>query len=587
MSGQIQADGTLGWEGGMDTSRSSMFIGQNQYVKSINTIIPPSLGGIACRFGIHHCDIRFNKDSEKEIFINNPVNGEGWFDSGGITYLIAVVSGFVFKFTEIAYRYFEGEIINPHERNTPDVRSWVISIPNGCIINNGYEYALYVTANTCRRTNPNIGEIGIGMMGVYCQNRLFYVDQSGKRILASDFLEPTKFTREGTGVFGFSCPDEDEVITAIAKQKSILQYAEGGNLIWSSAKDIYSADVRGSRSEWSNLQTRVGKTTETVPGFSAASSYSFESFNSNIYFRSKQFGICNIKQSEYQFVNLDSLSNESIEASYYLNNDTDWMLEQCYTKSCNSRLFTTVAPEIDEKGWVYWNGILSFHPASLYAGNTSVQRRFESVFTGVRPWCITVVKSPDRTDRMFIYSYDKDGYTRLYLMDETTDFDTDASNNRVEIQGFFETRAYTFENSFMLKKIQSNFYRLGSTSRSISFEVYSRPDTMGPWCLMWNTTHKIGRTVKKNNLFVPSPTKPQVRDFVYMTSPKFHNCHRGDACLCVQYRFEFKGPLCLEGIASYALYEKHDMTTTQHEEKTTYLEYTFRPNYYYFIQNGN
>lgn len=587
MAGELLADGTIQWEGGMDTSRSSIGINDNQYVKATNVIIPSSLGGISCRFGIHHVDLLFDSLESKEIYTNNPVTAEGSFESDGVTYLIAVSSGFVFRFTEIAYRHYYVENVNPNERQTyPDVRGWCIPIPNGIIINNGYDYALYVTESTARRTDPNKGEIGIGRMGVYVQNRLFYVDQSGRRILASDFLEPIKFTREGTNIFGFSCPDDDDVITAITKQKTILSSAEGGNLVWSSAKNIYSADVRGTRTEWANLNSRIGKTTETIPGFSAASAYSFEPFNSNIYFRSKQFGICNIKQSEYQFVNLDSLTNESIEASYYLNNDTDWMLSQCYTKNCNSRLFTTVAPEVDEKGWVYWNGILSFHPAAMYAGNSMIQRRFESVFTGVRPWCLTVSKTPQGKDRMFIHSYDKDGFTRLYMMDEATDFDTNASNQRVEIKGFIETRAYSHQNPFSLKKIQRRFYRLGSIPRTVNTTVYSRPTTMGPWSCMWEASHKVGRTVKKNNLFSPSPTKPQVRDFVYMSDESFHACHPGSACLSVQYRFEFEGPINLEAFASYALLESHESTVTDKESQTLILTYTYKPNYYYYIQDG-
>src|SRR5690606_908786 len=121
----------------------------------------------------------------------------------------------------------------------------------------GFDYPMIVTEDSVRRSNPDQGEIGIGRMGVYLQNRLFYVNQNATQILASDFAQPTKFTREFTNIFGFACPDSDEKITAIGKQKSILGGVEGGNLIWSSDRDIYSVDVRGTRSEWADLGSSI------------------------------------------------------------------------------------------------------------------------------------------------------------------------------------------------------------------------------------------------------------------------------------------------------------------------------------------
>lgn len=586
----IASDGTLSWTGGMDTSRSPEEIAENQYSKACNVIIPSSLGGISCRFGFHCASLEYESRQTENIFRKGSIQGEGYFESNGRIYAIVVIDGYVLKLKKVGQKRYYVTNINFNDRNQQTSIAWVITIPNGCIVNNGIDYPIHITENSSRRTNPSEGEIGISRMGVYVQNRLFYVDQSGRRVLASDFLQPTKFTLEGTNIFGFICPDEDEEITAITKQKSILNYAEGGNLIWSSHKDIYSADVRGTRSDWANLQSRVGKTTETVPGFSSCSSNAFESFNSNVYFRSKQYGIANIKQSEYQFVNLDTVSDQAIEASYYLDNDTDWMLDKCYMRSCNNRLFTTVAPVVREDGSVYWNGLLSFHPAANYSNVGNIPRRFESVFTGVRPWCITVIKAASFRDEMLIYSYDNDGVNRLYIMDENTNYDVNEQGSVVEIEGFIETKSYNSKAPFLLKSAESRFYRLNSIDRSLNVAVYSRPEIQGEWVEMWRTKHLVCRTLIEDGVLIPQSHKPQTRSHVSMPEEKFSNCYAlGKDYLSMQYRFEFKGPLNLESIILINKYKVFENTVAKQEQECYTIVYDFLPDYNYLInqQNGD
>lgn len=578
-------DGTVDWIGGMDTSRTPSKIFDNQYFKGVNVIIPSAGGGIKNRFGMHCASLVFDSGDTRDIYTYGVVQGEGYFESNGVTYAIVVVDGFILRISKRNHLRYYVENLNYGRQNNPNYKnSWVITVPNGCIVNNGFDYGLYVTATQARRLDPSQQEMGIGRMGVYLQNRLFMVDQSGRRILASDFLQPTKFTLEDTNIFGFGCPDEDEVITAIGKQKSILNNAEGGNLAWSSAKDIYSADVRGTRSDWANLGTRVGKTTETVPGFSACSSYSFESFNANIYFRSKQYGFCDIRQSEYQFNALDASNNQAVEASYFFDNDTDWMLERCYTRACNSRLYTTVSPQLSKDSGVYWNGILSMHPAAAYVNQGTLPRRFESVFTGVRPWCLTVVKNPSYRDQMIIHSHDRDGKNRMYIMDEESDYDLNHDGQVVEIKGFIETRAFDFKNPFSLKGSEHRLYKLGPLERTTRINVFARPQSYGEWLEIWDTKHLIGRTKLENGVLVPQNHKPQTRFRVTMPNESFGRCNpSGNSFLEIQYRIEFEGPMILDAFIVVANQQTFETATTNHEEEEITLVYSYRPDYYYSI----
>ena len=577
-------DGNVSWIGGMDTSRHPSEIADIQYAKACNLVIPDSYGGIKVRPGIHNNNINFDKKETQRIYELGTIRAQGWFESSDVIYLVVLIDGYVIRMTKRQGSTFFAECINYNSPNFyTQEYGWIITIPNGCIVNNGMDYPLYVTANQQRRLDPSKGELSIGRMGDYMHGRLFYVDQSGKQILASDFLEPTKFTLEGTNVFGFINPDAEDKIISVGRQKTVMNYAEGGNLIWSSSANIYSADVRGPRSQWSNLGTRVGKTTEVIPDFSSASSYSFESFNGNVYFRNRKFGLADLRQSYNQFNSFDSYNNQSREAAYFFSNDTDWMLKQCYTKACNSRLFTTVSPELKDDGSIIWNGILSFNPSASYIGQGALPRRFESVFTGVRPYGLTVVKEDSQRDKMYIHSYDKDGVNRLYSMEEDFDFDIAPGGQLKEIEGFLETKGYNFKNPFMLKKSTKRIYRLNEIPRSVSLCFYSRPECSGEWKAFWGTEHMIGRTRTENGRLILEEHKPQTRDFVPLTTEKFHECHSGEAFYSVQYRIEFKGPINFDSLIMSAVPVSNDITSYTHEKEKLTLIYSYRPDYYYSI----
>lgn len=578
-------DGNVSWIGGMDSSRHPTEIASVQYTNACNLIIPDSFGGIKVRPGIHNNNINFRNKQTKKIYEEGTIRAQGWFEYSGSIYLIVLVDGYVIRMNKTLGSSFYAECVNFNSRNAhPNEYGWVITIPNGCIVNNGMDYPLHITANTQRRLNPSNGELSIGRMGVYMHGRLFYVDQSSKQILASDFMEPTKFTLEGTNVIGFMNPDAEDKIVAIGKQKTVMNYAEGGNLIWSSYSNIYSADVRGPRSVWANLQTRIGKTTEVIPDYSAASSYSFESFNGNIYFRSRKFGLADLAQTSNQFNSFDSYYNQSREASYYFSNDTDWMLSKCYTRSCNGRLFTTTSPELKNDGSVIWNGILSFNPSAAYVNQGSIPRRFESVFTGVRPYGLTVVKGEDEMDKMYIHSYDSDGVNRLYSMEENSDFDIAPGGQVKEIEGFLVTKGYNFNNPFLLKKAVKRVYRLNETPRTVNVCFYSRPESSGEWIYFWGTDHKIGRTRIDERELIIENHKPQTRNFVSMTDEKFSSCHKGDSFYSIQYRLEFKGPINLDAFIVTATLFSNDSTPWRHEKEELTLIHSYRKDYNYSIR---
>jgi hypothetical protein len=278
------------------------------------------------------------------------------------------------------------------------------------------------------------------------------------------------------------------------------------------------------------------------------------------------------------------MNQQAIEASYYLDNDTDWMLHRCYTRACNNRLFTTVAPQLDATGAIFWTGILSYNPAARYSNEIGDPRRYESVFTGVRPWCLTVLQDNDHRDRLYIHSHDEDGVNRLYAIDEDSDYDINHRGEVIEVKGFIETRAYYFENPYIMKSIDRRFYRIKKMNRTINIKFFSRAEVFGEWNEMSNKTHLTCRTkLDDNGVFVPTTSHPQSRAYVMLPSEKLGNCYPGKNVTLIQYRIEFTGPMSLEFVAMSATQQAYESTVSKDETICSIASYEQRKDYYYSI----
>ena len=197
---------------------------------------------------------------------------------------------------------------------------------------------------------------------------------------------------------------------------------------------------------------------------------------------------------------------------------------------------------------------------------------------------MTTVKEND-ADVMFIHSYDSDGITRLYQFDERSDHDLDHNNQVKEIEGFVETRAYSFKNPFLLKNGEKRMYRLGETERSIKIILFSRPDSSGEWVKFWESDHLICRNkFDDSGSFIPTNSRAQTRSYVIVPTEKFGCCHKhGNKFLSVQYRIEFTGPMNMEHIVSVASQAQYETTITEKEKICKMVTYEDRKDYNYLI----
>jgi hypothetical protein len=508
MASGIKTDGNIGFTGGMDTSRAPSLIGRNQYVYSVNMEIPKAKEGIRTRRGFKCIKIKFNSNSEKEIFETGNVQGIGNYFNQSTRSIVIVVSinGYIIELVLQGDGSYVANYANFN--NNPNIKKCHINaVPNGVIISDGESAPIYILGNKKGRVSPSNRGIGPNHGGVYVQNRFWYIDQSKKYVIASTIQDPISLD-EGilTNILGFAIPDETEEFVAIGKQRTVSRDATGGNLAMASLTSNYSADVRGSREQWGN-QSGIGRIENVVNGVGAVSPFSFESANSNIYFRNKDYGFMSTRSAQYQFTNNDSYSPISIESSAFFDNDTKEFLEFAYTKFYNTRIYNTIGPSINENGFVYWNGLLVMSPDIYFSTkDRSEINRVESVYTGIRPWCMT---TSEDTNNIFIMSYDTDCVNRLYTIDEDIDYDVDYKGKRVNIESKILTRLFDFEAPFISKKSKTQFFFIES-KRDYNVNVYSRVSPESSFEEVYSSSVKI-KTPGGQSLF-PFDTDSRISD---------------------------------------------------------------------------
>lgn len=584
-------DGNMSWDGGCDMSRHPTLIDKDQYRLACNVILPNSGGGLSTRYGIHHSVVHFESKCERELFETGNFQAEGWFTSESVDYLVCAIDGYIFLLTETFSGTFKATVVNAQDQCNPSVMTgYFTRVPNAVIYNDGKSLPYYITANGSRRSKPEDGEIGTGKMGVYVQNRFWYVTPDQKEIKYSDFMAPLSIQESiDANLPSFVPPEDSDIITAIGSQKKMLNYAEGGTLVFSTTSNIYSIDVRGAASDWEESNAGVGKVQESVRGISATSQNSFTSFNTNLYFRTRDFGICDLRQSQYQFQQSDDFVSQSIEVDSLLQDDTVWMLDQCYTRTFQNRVMTTFAPEFTEKGRVYWNGIISYHPYPQYSGNARVPRRFEGIYTGVRPWALTsVTNSRNRANRLFIWSHDADGVTRLYQMKSDSFVDINHQQNEIRVRGFIETRGYAHDNIFLKKKPIMRAMTIKDIGTDLEISLLSKAESQGKFQLVEKKEYKVSM-FKQQPDFSPLSGQRQQRN--YQVFPEEKNeveagKSSGNRYYFRQDRIEFAGDFTLDNFIRVANLEPADISVSQSDSEQRFEEYQAPRMFTYNICNS-
>lgn len=540
-------DGTFSWLGGMDLSRSAYAIDPQQYAKGVNVAITTVGDNIRPRLGFHWQGLKFSSPKEQELFETGNVQGAGWYFDGQRDTIVISIAGVIFHLQEITPGTWKARTLNLGNPNNPTrTKAWTCRIPgNRIIISDGQNPNIVVGLDGAYiRTNSAKGQMYPCQMMTYVQNRLWWVDETGGIVYGSDLSDPLSIQEAlDTNLFGFYPPDDRDTITAVGQQRFINFDQNGGELVFSTANNVYAVNVPASvpREQWG--RDGVGMVRLVMPMVGATSGYSFTNYNTNLFYRSRSLGIVNYKQLQTQFANNDELVSNSIEVDYWLKADTEWCLDQCYTVNYKGRLLTTTSPALRD-GFCYWRGMISMNPAPYYGGKARLPRRFEGLWTGVQPWCL--IHQEGVIEKLFVVSADGDGRTRLYMASDEDAYDIGPDNKIKPITGFVETRSYAFGSPETMKVFRDRYYTLDLIKSNVTVNSFSRVNLQSRWFPLNETTHYLPKCCRDEvNCFPWNTVEPEPRREWRLPSEK-EKCENpcdtnGQSVPYRAYRLEFTG----------------------------------------------
>lgn len=522
---KIVSDGYVDWSGGMDSSRSPSYIEKNQYVWSTNCNLNKDRSGVCCRAGYRPIDIVFSSDREENIYKSGDFQGDGSYFFGTEAIILISISGYIFQLREISRFKYSANIINTGAQNNPNnANCFITGVKDGAVINDGEGAPFQVTLNNASRVTGKF-RIKPGYAGIYVQNRFFYIDQTRQNIFASTIRNPFSMEEAyASNIYGFTAPEDNDYLTAIGRISNSSTAISGGNLSFSTFNNNYSVDVRGAMSSWGKVQSQItnlgnisqqyiGFVQSSIPDIGAISPYSYESINSNLYFRNIGKGLVSLKATQSEFQNTDGYTSQSIEANEFFNNDSEIFLPQCRTKSFNNRLLTTVYP-FQKNNSVLWRGLISYVPVPYSSSREGIlPSYFESVYTGLNMHSILPIKYPDDKQDLFISCVDKNGNNVIYVLDDSIDYDINSDGKTSEIERKILTRAFDFNASYVLKSGHSQSYAISELNRDNRIEIYSRKSDDGKFFQQSDLIHKVAPYTNKGK-FILKPYKEQQRQYV-------------------------------------------------------------------------
>lgn len=155
---------------------------------------------------------------------------------------------------------------------------------------------------------------------------------------------------------------------------------------------------------------------------------------------------------------------------------------------------------------------------------------------------------------MFIASFDKDSINRIYILDESADYDTDKDGKIIEIEQKLLTRLFNFGSDFIPKRQSVQFYGIGTRqfSRNSTVSIYTRESDSGQFRLASKNNH----TVCEPCLFLN--TEPLSKKNINFTDKEIEFYNKQDLVV-------IKGPIVLTKFVRTAIEQSPNTTITDTE----------------------
>lgn len=473
------SDGSLSFEGGVDSGVLPYLVEQNQVAFAVNCTFRG--GQISPRPGW----------SKKTFVTSGGSNITSVFqcayayiaDSGDF-HIILMAGGRVYRWDPTTETTLE--LTSNTLKNASNIQNgWMEQAENFLIIQDGQSRPLIYDGAKLRRAN--VDEIKTGTVMRYVNGRIWYALPSGFEFRATDLVyadgsraSVLKETESDFLIGGnFSVPSDGGPITAMAVPCNLDTSLGQGPLLVFTPKYVFSVQAPLDREAWASVNYPIQAVSQNSNG--ALGARSTITVNGDVFYRAAD-GIRSFVIARRDF---GSWGNTPVsgEMARTLENETDVLLRWGSAIVFDNRLLMTSQPVYRNKGTVHKSiTVLDFELISNM--KKKLPPSWEGIWTGLD--ILQLVKAGTvNGDSAYIIS--RAANDAIQIWEITTDAIEDevSSTSATPIQWEWQTRAFNFGTPFGQKRLDYGEIWIGDLRKSVTFWAGYRPDQYPGW-VPWN-----------------------------------------------------------------------------------------------------
>ncbi len=527
----LTPDGFVSLEGGMDAGNAPPLLPRNKVALAVNTTFR---GGFAsCRPGWVRRDLDFNDQACEDAF----TAGTDWFQGagayttpGGIPHLICGIGGRIYRIK--LDNLLVTEITPPDGMSNPNrPQVWIQQAEDWVIVQDGQTAPTLYNGASSRRSIPTEAEVPIGTCMAYGMGRLWVA--GGRFFVAGDivggasgtlaygfrdavlkFVENTYILEGGN----FGVPLQNRDITAMRFIAQLNTALGQGELIISTANSVFSMIVPQDRETWKTLSEPIMRVAQI--GYGATGANALALVNGDLFYRAKDRSIRSLVMAIRDFTQWGNapISNEIASILRY---DDRNLLQYCSAENFDNRALVTISPYRTPVGIAHRGlSIINFDLISSLGGK--LPPAWEGVWTGLN--ILQIVKAEiTGQDRLYALAVNSSDEIELWELDPDVKYD----DGDIPIQWHFESRGFTWDQPFRLKRLEGGDVHADELEGTVDFSVHWKPSQSATWSL-WNSW-SVCATVEgcdKDACATPSNLKPQARLRMPLPEPP-NNCTNG------------------------------------------------------------
>ena len=547
-------DGDASFILGQDQGRKPNELSAGQYVRGRN--VSARGGRLASRPPLRHLPLTFADNSTRDLFL------KGTFQ-GAVVYadqLVCMVHG---RLMSIRISTWElTDLSDLVGLNNSRIDRCTFAMPGPyLVIQNGIDRAIIGEGTAWRRatTVPNPSalpgdprvtaqEVPTGTVMAYGYGRLFV--GRGNRWTAGDIIKidtPADVLRWSENLYldeggSFALPTWMGAITAMAFNQTLDSSLGIGGLLVFGENGIMAYNVAEDRSDWMGVVVHIG------PG--AVGPMSVVNVNSDVWFRSSD-GIRSwrLAANEHQgWAN----TPESSELSADLALDTGWLLPNVSMVHFDNRVLVSWKTRQRRtsgdpaNGYVqrFYDGLISLDFDRSSTILTKASPAYDGTWDGVSPLQI-LTGWAHQVERCFVFSCDDLNMTRLYELGRTGQYD-EYQGKPVRIRSYVETRAYSSQSPFSLKRLASGDIWMIDVAGTVDLSVHYRAEKDPSW-IPWRTV-QLNQTVdtpSSQTTELPN-LRPAPRARLMLGSPDTMDCEPNYNHYAVQLALQWYGSVLVD-----------------------------------------